>query len=346
MPECSIKLNKSPQRILVVPLRFIGDTIVTVPLIRNLRQAFHQAHIGVLATQATAPLLERCPYVNAVFIEPKGPLPTLGLLKQGAYDAVFLLRKSVTFAALCKWAGIPLVVGYDKQRFFKPFHYKRWGWFLDAIARYPSLKTDIHQARHHLSLLNAVGLTPHDDDLELWTHDDDAAVITQLMLQHGIDAAEKLAVIHAVSASHGKTVAIEKYGLAVQHLAQAGYQIIATGMAADRPLYETLAQQTEVPIHNWAGLTSLPQTVALYQRIQLILTVDSSPLHMAAAVGVPIIIGVFGPTNQQQWGVLNPQLDFRPVFKDLPCRPCYAKVCSHNNCRETLTAEDILSALC
>jgi ADP-heptose:LPS heptosyltransferase len=96
---------------------------------------------------------------------------------------------------------------------------------------------------------------------------------------------------------------------------------------------------------NLAGKTTLRETFALYQRIQLLLTVDSSPIHLAAAAGVPNIVGVFGPTNHKQWGPHGEGIQFKPVFMDLPCRPCYAKVCEHNNCKVQLTGNQIAKAV-
>lgn len=332
----------APERILVIPLRYIGDTVLTVPLIRNLRRLFPQASIDLLASNVTAQLMETCPYLDQVLVEPKSSFERLELIRGRGYDTVFLLRKSITMALLCKLAGVHNVIGYDKQRF--PFGYKRWGWFLDRKAPYPSLKTDTPQAVSHLGLISACGLPIFDDHLELWTTESDEQHVTSLLQEHDVDPNRPMAVLHATSASHGKQIELSKFADSVRHLQQAGYQILTTGTQAERNLYEQLAREQQLPLINLAGLTSLRETFALYRRIQLLLTVDSSPIHLAAAAGVPTIVGVFGPTNERQWGPHNPQSDFRPVFIDLPCRPCYAKVCSHNNCKEMLTGQQICQA--
>lgn len=331
------------QRILVVPLRYIGDTILTVPLIRNLRRLFPEAMIDVLASKTTAQLIEACPYLNHVIIEPKTIGERLGLLQQREYDAVFLLRKSVSMAALCRLAGIQQVIGYDKQRF--PFGYKRWGWFLHQQARYPGLKTETPQAVSHLSLLKPLGLEAIDSHLELWTTPEDEQQVTSFLQQSQIDSNRPLAVLHAASASHGKQIELSKFKESLQRLHQSGYQLIATGTEQDRAGYDALAREAQVPLHNWAGETSLRETFALYKRIQLLLTVDSSPIHLAAAANVPKVVGVFGPTNHLQWGPHNTATQFEPVFMDLPCRPCYAKVCSHNNCRTLITGPIVSEAV-
>jgi len=345
----STSLNKSPQslqNILVIPLRYIGDTILTVPLIRNLRRLYPDARIDLLASAVTAPLMEPCPYLNRVIVEPKSSLERLNLLKRNGYDAVFLLRKSVTMAGLCQLAGIPVRVGYDKQRF--PWGYKRWGWFLTHQARYPSLKTNMPQAVSHLGLLTAYGQDAQDAFLELWTTLDDEQHLDTILKEHGVSTTEPLvqrAVLHAASASHGKQIELSKFIPSLKALHAAGYQIFTTGTAVDYEGYEALSRDAGVPVVNLAGKTNLRETFALYRRIQLLLTVDSSPIHMGAAANVPQIVGVFGPTNERQWGPHSDQAQFHPVLMDLSCRPCYAKVCEHNNCRTLLTAEQIAKAV-
>jgi len=233
----------------------------------------------------------------------------------------------VSMALMCRQAGVPLVVGYDKQRF--PFGYKRWGWFLDKKAIYPSLKTDVPQVLSHLGLLVACRIPVENDYLELWAKPEDEAAVSALLMAHEVDEGKPLAVVHAVSASHGKTLEAAKFGKAVEKLLEEGYEVIATGGPNDETAYTGLPPK----LINLAGKMSLRETFALYKRTQIIVTVDSAPIHLAAAAGVPNIVGVFGPTNEKQWGPYNPHGRFVPVYKNLPCRPCYAKVCSHNNCR-------------
>lgn len=331
-----------PDRILVIPLRYIGDTVLTVPLIRNLAREFPNACLDVLASATTASLLEPSPYINRVLIEPKGARARLSLLKQGGYDVVFNLRKSVTMALLCRLAGIPTVVGYDKQRF--PWGYRRWGWFLTDRARYPTLKTVIPQAVSHLSLMSVCGLSATNTYLELWTRPEDEHRI-EALLPEPPGSPAPLSVIHLASASHGKTVDPVRFVESMRLLHQAGYVVATIGLATDAPLYEDLAAQAEVSIVNLAGQTSLRETYAVLKRARLLLTLDSGPIHLGAAADVPHIVGVFGPTNEKQWGPHHPAGAFYPVFVDLPCRPCYAKVCSHNNCKVTLPADRITDAV-
>lgn len=334
-------------RILVVPLRYIGDTILTVPLLRNVRRHYPNARIDVLTSRVAAPLMEPCPYVDRVLIEPCSLRERFGMLRgasgEAGYRWIFILRKSVTLAALAKFAGIPHRVGYDKQRF--PFGYRRWGWFLTHRAPYPGLRTETPQAVSHLKLLSVCGIPVADDCLELWSTADDERAVDVLLARRGLTDETPLAVLHAASASHGKQIALDKFAEGVQTLIQRGYRVLATGTREEAPLYEAFCQKHGLPLENLAGETSLRETFALYKRIDVLLTVDSSPIHLAAAAGVKRVVGVFGPTNERQWAPHNVMSQFTPVHMELPCRPCYAKTCAHNNCRELLTGTQISQAL-
>jgi ADP-heptose:LPS heptosyltransferase len=344
-------LDAVPKRVLVVPLRYIGDTVLTVPLLRQLRAAWPDTTLDVLVSATTAPILASCPYVTGLHVEstlPKGYWGLVQWLAAQRYEAVLLLRKSVTLALACKVAGIPVVVGYDKQRFMPPWHYQRWGWFLDRKVRYPSLKTTTHQTLHHLAFLDALGLPRQaDTSLALWPTPDDQAAVARALVPVLPTVHTKIAVVHVASASHGKTVPLDRFVPSVVWLLTQNMTVILTGTSADAAGNQQLIDQLPQAqgCYNWAGQLALPQTVALLQRAQLLLTVDSSPLHLGAAAGVPQIVGVFGPTNHQQWGVIQPGVSFTPVFLDLPCRPCYAKVCSHNRCKLDLPSAQILSAV-
>jgi ADP-heptose:LPS heptosyltransferase len=344
-------LRDVPKRVLVVPLRYIGDTVLTVPLLRQLHSAWPETTLNVLVSATAAPLLASCPDVSGLHVEsslPKGYWGFVPWLAAQRYDAVLILRKSVTLALACKIAGVPVVVGYDKQRFMPPWHYQRWGWFLDRKVCYPSLKTATHQSLHHLAFLDALGLPRQaDTSLALWPTPDDHAAVARALAPMQATAHTKIAVVHVASASHGKTVPLDRFVPSVAWLLSQGMTVILTGTPADAAWNQQLIDQLPQPegCYNGAGQLSLPQTVALLQQAQLLLTVDSAPLHLGAAVGVPQMVGVFGPTNHQQWGVIQPGVRFTPVFLDLPCRPCYAKVCSHNRCKLDLPSGQILSAV-
>jgi len=327
----------SAQKILVIPLRFIGDGVLTVPLIRAIRKRHPDAQLDVLIPPHLVNLLELCPYISNILVEPRSAWEQLKLVQTGQYDMAFLMRRSVSQAGLLKLAGVKTLVGYDEQRFPPPFNYRRWGWFLDHRVTFPPVDTDIPQVKTYLSLLSPFTMETCDEHLELWTDAADHAVIQSLF------DSKPLAVFHATSASREKAMAAEKFIPALQALHQDGFQIVAIGAAGDQEFYE---QFSKIPLINLCGETTLRQTYALLQRTQLLFSLDSAPIHMAACAGVPHIIGIYGPTNEKQWRPYPYNGQFTAVYNTaLTCRPCVPKICSHNRCRMDLTAVQLREAI-
>lgn len=333
-----------PDRILVVPLRFIGDGILTVPFLRNLRQLAPESRIDLLLPASMENLFECCPYID--HIVPLGN--TKQALHDNYYSLAFLFRQSVSDAFRLKQAGIKTIVGYDLQRFPPPLNYRRWGWFLDKAVSFPPLDTDIPQVKTYLNLLEPfnIGQDTFDESLELWANENDQLHINGLIEEYQLDLKRPIAVFHITSASREKAMGLEKFTLSLQELTERGFQVIALGGQADYSVYEALATRAQVPLYNWCGLTTLRQSFALMQRVHLLFSLDSAPIHLAAAAGVPHIIGIYGPTNEKQWRPYPYSGQFTAVFNQaLTCRPCAPKVCSHNQCRENLTASHLHQAL-
>jgi heptosyltransferase III len=335
-----------PQKILVAPLRFIGDGILTVPLLRALHRHYPEAQIDLLVPKHMANLLESCPYLNEIHILPSDKKLLLPKIKAQQYDTAILMRRSLSDAFLLKRAGVKNVIGYDEQRFPPPLSYRRWGWFLDAAVPFPPLTTTIPQVKTYLQLLEPLGCTDAEEYLELWADQADEQLIARLFKEYGVQSNTPIAVIHGTSASREKALSVEKFVPAVKTLGKAGLTLITLGGENDGPYYQALFEKAEVPFINLCGQTTLRQSYDLMKRITLLLSLDSAPIHMATAAGVPHIVGIYGATNEKQWCPYPYKGQFTPVYNtELTCRPCVPKVCSHNRCRTDLSPLAIQQAI-
>ncbi len=329
-------------RILVVPLRFIGDCVLTIPLLRNIKHHFPHAEVDILIPQTLQSLFENCPYVSRIILEPKSKIQLLKILRKNPYDIGFLLRRSLTQAFMLKQAGIKRLIGYDEQRLFQPIGFKRCGLFLDQTVPFPPLDTDIPQVKTYLNLLSPLGLLPHDEFLELWPSEEDVKVVERSLEEASLgDTQRSIAVFHATSASREKAMAPDRFLPALKKLQDSNFRILAIGTAQDAAYYDFFKAQGIV-LENLCGKTTLSQSYVLLQRAQVLFSLDSAPVHLAAAAGTSNIVAIYGPTNEKQWRPYPYDGRFIPVTnKTLTCRPCLPKVCEHNLCREGLTAWDI-----
>lgn len=336
-----------PQSILIVPLRFIGDAVLTVPLLRAVRNTWPMARIDLRLPPYLHNLFEPCPYIDRIVPDHKSFGQNLRQTRENQYDFAILLRRSLSQAVELKLAGVKHCVGFNQQRLPNPLGFKSWGLGLDQTVPFVPLDTDIPQVKTLLSVLTPLtGGTAQEEKLELWTTPDDEAVAAELLASQGLAQGQKLAVFHATSASREKALAPHVYVPALQALHQAGVAIVCVGTSADSPFYQDMMALSGVPMVNFCGQTTLRQTVALFKHVQLLLSLDSGPVHVAAAVGVPHIIALYGPTNPKQWAPYPYHGHFTPVLHPhLTCRPCEAKVCSHNHCRTQMDAQWVLQAV-
>ena len=119
------------------------------------------------------------------------------------------------------------------------------------------------------------------------------------------------------------------------------------GAAFERELCDRVAAAAGVPVVNLAGETTVPQTAAALARAEALLTNDTGPMHLACAVGTPVV-AVFGPTNERQWGPRGVR-DVVIAHDDCDCRPCeYLSEmpdCTHRRCLLEITPERVIAAL-
>ncbi|MDH4380190.1 MAG: glycosyltransferase family 9 protein [Vampirovibrionales bacterium] len=300
-----------PQRILLVPLRFVGDMVLTLPLAEGLKATFPNASIGVLASKLNAPLAQTHPNLDEVVIEAQRMSDKLAQLKE--WDTVISCRQSWTLAALAKLAGVQQVIGFDRQRFPLPFvgekGFCRTGWFLDATVSYPPTRVNVselvpHQVQAQWQLIETLGVsTPPPDKLTLYSTAEDDQHVASLLEKRGLLGSKDANVmLHIVSASASKGVSFEVFAPVCQALHQQGKHLITTGTVVDIPMLEALQTLAGVPIAIVAGRTTLRQVVSLAKYCSSFVGVDSGPVHLAAAGGIQHFTVAYGPTNPSQWG--------------------------------------------
>jgi ADP-heptose:LPS heptosyltransferase len=100
-----------------------------------------------------------------------------------------------------------------------------------------------------------------------------------------------------------------------------GVRPIITGSPAERPLIATIVERSDGAAIDFAGQIDLGALAALYRAANLVIAMDSGPLHLASAVGTPVV-GIYGPAGEDEFGPVAPAGRIQTVHADLPCRPC------------------------
>ena len=327
------------QKILVVRYRFLGDTILTVPFLAQLRAAHPSAEIHVLASPSTAPLLENCPYINKIFAFGqssshryerennlssgkksflKSFLDLVRELKEERFDAAFILKRSFSSALMTALAGIPNRIGFDTEM---------RGFLLTERIKFDPLRHEVLNFCAHLSSpYNAPEKPKENEEKYFFSSESERQNARELFERSGIRKNEnksKIIMIHAMAAHTSKMWTEEGWSNILKYLKEKNFRIVFSGAPKDASLYERLENISSVKadLNLCQTSNSLRENVACYELCDLALCVDSGPMHLAASVGIPVI-ALFGPTNPERWAPWSAKARIiRPENPPI-CMPC------------------------
>lgn len=316
-------------KILVVRYRFIGDMILTIPFLRNLRYMYPDAQIDMLVAPNSGEVIDECPYVNNFiyfdttrkhkYEKGKGKKKSfwsyVKLLKKEKYDKAYVLKRSLSSALLCFFAGIKNRVGFDTE--------KR-GFLLTKKVKYDNVK---HESLCFLDCLDADGFKPKDFYLENWVNEQSVKKVDEILKENNLNKV----VVNVTATNEGKIWDINNFIKVIEYLSnQKNVQVIFIGAPCDKEIYDNIKYNEELKVKplNLCGELSLKDSLALLKKVDFIIGNDSGNLHMASSVGTGVI-GLYGPMPFEKWRALG---ENNILLKaNLDCMPCsLRKPCPNN----------------
>ena len=345
--------REPPGRILLIRLRNIGDVLLMVPTIRAFREAFPRAHLAALVNAGTEEMLTGNPLLDEVLIFDPGwkTLPFgdrivrewkfVGEVRKRKFDLAVNMTEGDRGAFLCLASGARRKVGvYDPHGlWWKGRVYDHW-------VRGPDWKA--HMVEQMLEIPRSLGLTPRDKGVEIFFSDDDRKAVDRLLEEEGIGPSDALVHIHPTSRWLFKCWRDEAVAAVIDAVQEGGkFRAVVTGGREERELKKTdaILKACRTRPVNLAGRLSLKQLAALSRRSRLFLGVDTAPMHIAAAVGTPVV-ALFGPSGEFNWG---PWGEGHVVIKkDWECRPCGKDGCEgskRSRCLEEISEEEVVKVV-
>ncbi len=340
-------MKLTAKKILVMRYRFIGDTVLTVPFLRNLREAYPAARIDLMIEPFSGQVLEGCPYVDRVIpfefrtihtyssrsrrSKAAGMFHYWKLIKAEGYDAAFVLKRSLSSALLVRAAGVPRRIGFDTEG---------RGLLLTDPVRY---RHDQHEVENFLDCLRAVDVPIRSTSLELWPSPENEKKIRTLLSDAGWKADHLKIVVHAVASLPAKQWPLERFAEVMKKLKEKHHaRFVYTGSSEDAVLYQEIEKRGPFGGLNLCGVTSVYENISLYRAADLFFGVDSGPMHVAAAVGAPVV-ALFGPTDERKWGPWGEGHTI--ITRRLSCAPCKPHKCRDNECMKQIGVDEALDAV-
>ncbi len=323
------------QKVLVLQNGFLGDTVLTLPLLTEIKLRFPSANLVLACSPLAQELLQDHPDIDEIIVDDKkgsdrgifGWWRKAMTLKKMAFTLALTPHKSLRSALILFFAGIPLRVGFCQSA--APFLFHR------RVTREPQR----HDVERNLSLLRAFGAAPEDcrRSLRLPPGPGAEAVVDEILGSAGVDRQKMLIGINPGSVWATKRWSAEGFAQAIR-LIKKNYdcEALLFGGPADAEVASRIQDLCAGASVNLAGKIGLRELPAALRLCRVLITNDSAPMHMAVACGVPTV-AIFCATT--------PELGFYPyaansivLEKDLSCRPCG----SHGGRRCPLGTEDCM----
>jgi lipopolysaccharide heptosyltransferase II len=317
-------------RLLVFAPNWLGDAVMALPALSDLRVHLPEASIDVAARPPVAPLFTMVPTVNAVVTLDRH----LDRLRRGQYEAALLLTNSFNTARVAWRAAIP----------------ERWGYRRDfrtlLLTKSVTPPTRVHQTEYYRHLVRALGLgddSPLEPRIELTESHREAGAA--LLAEQGYSGRLPLVAVAPGSAAGGaKRWPASSFAALIDGLMNDGLRSVLIGAPADCAAAAEVvmaAQSSPAPL-NLVGRTDLPTLAGVLAKCHSLVTNDSGAMHFAAALGLPVI-AMFGPTREHE---THPGGRHHAVLThDVWCRPCMLKECPlTHRCMTGITVRDVLAA--
>ena len=306
---------------------WLGDVVMALPAVRNLKSMLGEDTLVVAAPEKLVALWQKCPFVDRVLSldQPKKLRVTVEQLRAGQFGSAVLLPNSLRAAAEARLAGIPQRIGYAKGG--RGMLLSR---AIPAPLRDPAR---LHQKYYYLDLVTAIG-GPTDPSLP------------RLRKEPTSLGTGPRGVIIAMcpGAEYGPAkrwpaqnfAAVAKYFIETRHA-----RVILLGAPGDALVADEIASQ--VPeVENLAGKTSLDEFMAALVSARLVICNDSGAMHVASALGVPTL-AVFGSTEPELTGPMGARA--RVLRHHVPCSPCFLRDCPIDfACMTNVTAEAAIAS--
>jgi ADP-heptose:LPS heptosyltransferase len=323
------------RRVLVVRVDAIGDLVMTTPFLRELRRNLPNASIVLVVNAQLGGLVKHCPYVDEVlsfdclipaywkpFLLPWRALRmAMTEFWPRRFDLAVLPRRELDLwyaSFLAFFSRAPIRVTYT-EFVNRRKHQAHPGFNLLFTHLVTNRPGSMHEVEHNLDILRYLGASIRDDRMELWMSRECETLACEVLGNGGVRDGDLLIGLCPGASNTLKQWPIERFcEVAARLRDRHNCKIVIVGGPGDAPLGKKVEAALGTGVVNLAGATSLEQTAAVIKRCSLFISNDTGPMHIAAAVGTPVV-AIFGSSCEHRFG---PWKGHTIVSTDLPCRPC------------------------
>ncbi|QAA95663.1 glycosyltransferase family 9 protein [Pollutimonas thiosulfatoxidans] len=341
------------QNILCVRLDNMGDVLMTTPAIRAIKTARAQRHLTLMASASGAVLRPHLTEVDDLIVYDaawvkndssgnEADRAIIDTLAARQFDAAVIFtvfsQSALPAALMCHLAGIPRILAHARENPYR---------LLNPWVRDTEPQSGIrHEVQRQLDLVAAVGMACGNTQLSFQTREADRLALRAILRRHEVDAPGGWIVAHCGATAESRRYGAAGFARALSLLQQQGRTVLLTGTEAERGLIQSIRGRCApgLAVVDLTGCLSLGQFACLIEDADLLISNNTGPVHIAAAVQTPVV-DLYALTNPQHtpWQVAH-----RLLSHDVPCKYCYRSVCPQgdNACLNGVAPEAVARAAC
>ncbi|MGE3153750.1 MAG: putative lipopolysaccharide heptosyltransferase III [Nitrospiraceae bacterium] len=332
----------SVRNILLLKLRYIGDVLLATPIVRALRQAFPDSQLTVAVYPGTEDVLRHNPDVAEVLLVDRSRFGSQAYfyheVRKRGFDCVIDLTGNDRAEFTCLLSRIPIRIGFREPR--------RWRGWLAYTHEVASLPEGTHRISRDMALLAPLGITSKPEPPMVWLTAEEEEQGRRTLQEFGIlRDGRPLIMFHPGARYWFKAWPAERFAQLADRLAsEAGCRVLIGGGPSEKAAAAEIQDRSHRRPINLTGLVNLRQFAAIVKRCALYIGNDNGSMHLAAAVGTPVL-GLFGPSSPAEWAPYG-TAEVATLYKGLDCRLCYHPTCTRGeqSCMRQITVDEVFEA--
>ena len=322
------------RRVIVFAPNWLGDAVMALPAVADVRRALPDAAIDIAARAPIAPLVPLVEGIgNSVLLG--GRRASIDVLKAGGYDSALLLTNSFNTAWIARQAAVAERWGYRNE--FRSI----------LLTRAVAPPTRVHQTAFYQHLTTTLGFPAGSPEPRLGVPQDLRMIGEDRLAESGWDRHTRLVAVAPGAAFGGaKRWPAARFAATIDALARDGVQSVLIGAGADAGAGAHVLEHVHTGLRplNLIGATDLSTLAAVLVHCRTLVTNDSGAMHFAAALGIDVA-AVFGPTNETETRPIGTGR-MSVVHTDVWCRPCMLRECPlTHRCMTGVSTEAVLGAV-
>ncbi|MFS0756370.1 lipopolysaccharide heptosyltransferase II [Noviherbaspirillum sp. 1P10PC] len=324
--------------ILCIRLDYLGDVLMCTPAMRALRDSAPGRRLTLLSSPGGAAVASFIPELDAALafqapwmkhgaMQDANAVPAMAeTLRAGRFDAAVIFttysQSALPAAMLCQMAGIPLRLAHCRENPYQLLS--------DWVPETEPQQQVRHEVRRQLDLVASIGCRTTDERMSFSVPDADLAWACAALAQCDIGPDTRWVLMHPGATAASRRYPPAQWAQVLRLLAADGMQAVFTGSVGEGALIDGIREAAGARSHSLAGQATLGQLGALIALAPVMVSNNTGPAHIAAALGTPLV-DLYALTNPQHTPWQSPS---RVLYHDVPCRNCYRSVCpqGHHDC--------------